>query len=56
MGFGLGLGAGALATSLVCGLTAGAGFEAGVGLMGTLRCGGVNSFSALGGAIGAGLN
>lgn len=56
LGLGFGLGAGAPATSSVCGLGAGAGFEAGIGLRGTLCFGGVNGFSALGGAIGAGLN
>ena len=55
MGFGLGLGAGTFATSFVDSLGAGAGFEAGVGLMGTLCFGGVNGFSALGGAVGVGL-
>ena len=55
-GLGFGLGAAPPPTSFVCGLGAGAGFEAGVGLRGTLCFGGVNGFSALGGAVGAGLN
>ena len=56
LGFGFGLGADAPATSFVCGLGAGAGLEAGVGLRGTLCFGGVKGFSALGGVIGAGLS